>query len=918
MQNYSMASGPPSGPKNYVFVDEHNRHKRLKVMRACEGCRRRKIKCDSATTNTWPCAACVRLKLHCVPPAGGLDGESGDTGPDSAIEPSIESQSFTQNPTSSIQQAPNYGLATPPFPATQTGNFSYDAYVANYSKPPYDMSGKSYGGYYPNPQQYSGALDDQYQAAGQTYPQYQGDDDSQREERAGSTPMDQMTAEELMEHLGELKIGENGIAPYLRPEKTQGKESVAPVQEPEAEAKIAAAFSTDAGSHIRIPPALMPSDEEASQAFQTFFRDVHPYVPVLNRRQFYDQWRNDRASISPLILEAIFANAGRLSDDPAQGAQWLALANKHEACFLDSPRLSTIQALLLLLKARESAPKRGYYYRSWMTCKTAVAMAKDLELDEHYETHTSGETCDSPKIECLTKTRLWQTLLVCETMVGGPQGRTDLGVDPTSVDTSVNPPSSDVDDFEKAISRQFAYFVRNARNIRLITDVSIKLKKKKDWGLDQEFVAHNAAFKKWPDELPKDLQVTLPQGGGVPTLPSHFVGNMHSHYHLAIVMLHRPQLKASESFGPDSQWRHHMSTCYRSAKVLCRLQEAVLAQYDLTGLLYMQRGINFTIYAILTCIMLHLIALSSPDPEFNMEAKDYFVRHMRILERCVAAWPMPETEAQINSLRAAFSADVNRPFELKESFPLGSPSDQSRPSPTSQGSYEKQQQQQQQQQPTPQGSIKSEIQQPQPNYFPAHINQMRGPTGYLATPPVSAYSSDSKPQTPMYAQSYDVDQNQYANMPTSAGGYYHPGTSAPELQWNPTPIIDQFDTAFAISASQLAPPPSMYGGSGSSPPGNMQNLQSSFTSTGSPTYGVNAQNYSQQQHYFASQSQSFPDLSSPVAGHMAQLPSSSSTTYPTTGVGGGMFVTSRQWQQSVANVMDTGGLKRRWDFDQHH
>ena len=37
-------------------------------MRACEGCRKRKIKCDAATTNSWPCAACVRLKLNCVPP----------------------------------------------------------------------------------------------------------------------------------------------------------------------------------------------------------------------------------------------------------------------------------------------------------------------------------------------------------------------------------------------------------------------------------------------------------------------------------------------------------------------------------------------------------------------------------------------------------------------------------------------------------------------------------------------------------------------------------------------------------------------------------------------------------------------------------------------------------------------------------
>ena len=42
-------------------------------MRACEGCRRRKIKCDAATTNAWPCAACVRLKLQCIPPTVNYD-----------------------------------------------------------------------------------------------------------------------------------------------------------------------------------------------------------------------------------------------------------------------------------------------------------------------------------------------------------------------------------------------------------------------------------------------------------------------------------------------------------------------------------------------------------------------------------------------------------------------------------------------------------------------------------------------------------------------------------------------------------------------------------------------------------------------------------------------------------------------------
>lgn len=78
---------------------------------------------------------------------------------------------------------------------------------------------------------------------------------------------------------------------------------------------------------IRIPPELMPDDDEAIKYFQIYFDDIHPYVPVIHRSSFYTQWQSNRSSMSPLLLEALFACAGRLSEDPAQGAQWLALAN---------------------------------------------------------------------------------------------------------------------------------------------------------------------------------------------------------------------------------------------------------------------------------------------------------------------------------------------------------------------------------------------------------------------------------------------------------------------------------------------------------------------------------------------------------------------------------------------------------------
>jgi hypothetical protein len=91
---------------------------------------------------------------------------------------------------------------------------------------------------------------------------------------------------------------------------------------------------------------------------------------------------------------------------------------------MDVPRLSTLQALLIILKAREAAPKRGYFYRSWMTVVQCVEMGKDLGLDEHYADHEAGTPCGSSAVECQLKTRIWQTIFVCEVMIGSPQGRT--------------------------------------------------------------------------------------------------------------------------------------------------------------------------------------------------------------------------------------------------------------------------------------------------------------------------------------------------------------------------------------------------------------------------------------------------------------------------------------------------------------
>lgn len=185
-----------------------------------------------------------------------------------------------------------------------------------------------------------------------------------------------------------------------------------------------------------------------------------------------------------------------------------------------------------------------------------------------------------------------------------------MSVDVDSLDFSI-PQAMPGDEMEYHVTRNFNYFVRIIRNVRKMHDVYSRIKKKKDWGLDPELSSLNPIFEAWLNDLPSDLQVVFPQDTSPPWLPSHFIGNLHSYYHLSIIMLHRPQLDPLDPTSMDGQWKQHMMICYDAAKRLCRLQEAILQYFGLPGLLCMQRGINFTIYCVLTCVLLHLVCTTT-------------------------------------------------------------------------------------------------------------------------------------------------------------------------------------------------------------------------------------------------------------------------------------------------------------------
>ncbi|QSZ36402.1 hypothetical protein DSL72_006279 [Monilinia vaccinii-corymbosi] len=811
-------------------------------MRACEGCRRRKIKCDAATTNTWPCSACTRLKLGCVPPTVNYDRDFQQS--NQTFEAEARQYNHGGNPGDNYhQQVPiqqQMSLPSKVVPPIYTQQAAYSDPNNMYQTIPYGAPPTAHGQqsmHYNNLQAPVSALSQHTEYSPQAVyapaPLQQQSHDSPE-----NYTHSEYGTEDLADLLGELRMNPAGTAPYLN---NKGKTRTL-VEEPAFEDVDEFKDSLpptpmSADMKIRIPPELLPDEQTILHYFDIYFTNVHPYVPVLNKTLFYQQWHTNRDAISPLILEAIFAIAGRLDDEPAQGHQWLALASKHADAFMDIPRLSTLQANLIILKARESVPKRGYYYRSWMTVVACVQMAKDLGLDEHYEDHKAGRTCGSDLADCITKTRIWQTIFICELMIGSPQGRTDLAVDMETLDLSV--PRAGIDSGELAITRNFTWFTRVVRNVRRMNNVYAKIKKRKEWGIDPDFVQLNPSFETWMNDLPENLQITFPADGSPPWLPTHFIGNLHTYYYLSIIMLHRPQLTFMDQ-GVDAGWKHHMLICYNSAKLLCRLQEGVLQSFGMTGLLCMQRGINFTIYCILTCTVLHLVAITSPDPDLNSDAREYFTRHMRILEKCTSSWPMIDMQQQIESLRQAFSADTRKPFVLKPSFPYGSPAAPANTSPA-RGNVQQYRQ----------GSTSMDSQSlGHQNAQQQHVSYINHPI----SPPISAGGVHTKSDSPAVQSMAMMAAGQRGPVPMTSGVQM-----ADHASWNPSRILDQWNSTFG--AQEIPAIPDIQISSNVSlPPG----------------------------------SQPMP----PQQYSGAPIPS---------------FVSPSMWQESVANVYESG-IKRNWDY----
>jgi hypothetical protein len=189
-------------------------------------------------------------------------------------------------------------------------------------------------------------------------------------------------------------------------------------------------------------------------------------------------------------------------------------------------------------------------------------------------------------------------------------GRNNMQCEPSSVDLSTPLRGApELDDQEVIVHRNFIHFVRLIHNIRRMSDVHAKLKSSPNWRNDPQFLQSGPSLEQWSYDLPADLHIEvnidLSQPG--PQVESHLSGNLQVYYHLARIMLHRPALAFGKTFASGGEWRRHMIVCTNAAKSMCRLEEVIFEHYGMLGLQCMSRGVNFSIYSLLSGAMIHLV-----------------------------------------------------------------------------------------------------------------------------------------------------------------------------------------------------------------------------------------------------------------------------------------------------------------------
>ncbi|KAI7855623.1 fungal-specific transcription factor domain-containing protein [Circinella umbellata] len=639
--------------------------KRQRVSRACDLCRRKKIKCDG----TIPiCGNCQAFNLECSykdttkkrgPPKGYIEAVEArlrtlekllrDLSEDN---PDPKAKALLAELNQPLETTTGQVINTRPVRRLKRGQHN-ESSTSPPHESPMSLSQICFADDIDSPQQ-------RHQQ--QHHQQQLNKDTSNNNNHASSSS----SPDSLGDSTGQLSMDENGQVRYLG--KSSGYHLL---QNSRAYQNGAFHFtgwghkfqssSSVSGSppantiKTKLDPLELPPKDLSRHLINLYFEHFYPVLPLFYKKILTSSLNSPLEPISPLLLNAIYAVASRVSPDvrvradpqspDTAGDIFFERAKRLLDDYYDVPRISTVQALLLLATHQHGTMK---YVRGWLYSGMAFRMALDLGL------HRNCDHWNIPPDERERRKRVFWCCFVVDRLISAIYGRTatfeerDCDVPfPTEDDELPTAPSSSsltsgaVENENKDTPgpKIVEAFVRLIQITDILGHVlrNVYYAKARNHA-SQQHLEHvltglNRELTNWYNRLPPALQYKPPntESGETARSPPIIIAQIHMIYYTTLILLHRPFIPGN-SAPTGSTVPSSYKTCISAARSILDIVNVLFSENKIRYV------VNYAVYCLFTAGIMFIKMASTDQQDKVFDAKIYINKIMRALDEIDRTW----------------------------------------------------------------------------------------------------------------------------------------------------------------------------------------------------------------------------------------------------------------------------------------
>ncbi|KAI8147803.1 fungal-specific transcription factor domain-containing protein [Fennellomyces sp. T-0311] len=384
-----------------------------------------------------------------------------------------------------------------------------------------------------------------------------------------------------------------------------------------------------------------------------YFEHVHPYLPIIHRPTFQKQLQDKK--ICELLLYAMYAVASRWQPQPKQQQQDPSGWSYYETAFklldnyADAPRLSTVQALILMIKYHEHVRRPGFFWRTRFYFQLIVRMCQDLELYRH----RSGDQPRAADTE--QRSRVFWAVYAYDVLTS-----TEQGTLANFTNCSVEFPQllKEEDGTERDVITYFHWTAKISHlHGKILSFLRLKYGQNADDPSDdathvrpltatQEQKQRDALVSSI-DELGKAMSAAIRQPpstddkSSAKQYPYYASRFLYMAFHFTAILLHRPYGEASAS---------HREQCFNAALVITQIAGELIQTGGVECLYYCPRGVQQVIHYLAASITIHRLltqttATTKRDASPEKKAKEACDKSLDIIHQLIKVSPAVEIYA---------------------------------------------------------------------------------------------------------------------------------------------------------------------------------------------------------------------------------------------------------------------------------